>query len=73
LDTNSDPPSLDSATPSFGETSSTRPLLLVNVLRLRSATARRGWRVFAEDISGLAVGFALVGALVVATALLLSL
>jgi Na+/proline symporter len=49
-----------------------RPLLLVNILRLRSATAGKGWRVFAEDLGGLAIGFALVAALVGATALLLA-
>jgi Na+/proline symporter len=50
-----------------------RPLLLVNILRLRSAAAGRGWRAFAEDLGGLAVGFAMVAALVAATALLLAL
>jgi len=60
LDTNSD-------------SSTARPLLLVNILRLPSAMAGRGWRVFAEDLGGLAAGFAMVGVLVIATALLLSL
>ena len=46
-----------------------RPLLLVNVLRLRRAAAGRGWRAFREDLGGLAVGGMLVVALVVATAL----
>jgi len=54
-------------------TTNVRPLLLVNMLRLRSAVAAHGWRVFAEDLSGLAIGFALVGALVAATALMLAL
>src|SRR6266496_5015420 len=31
-----------------------RPLLLVNVLRLRRAAAGRGWRAFQEDLLGLA-------------------
>jgi len=49
-----------------------RPLLLVNVLRLRSAAAARGWRAFGEDLAGLATGIALVLALVAATAWLLA-
>ena len=49
-----------------------RPLLLVNMLRLRRAAAEHGWRVFREDLRGLAVGFVLVGALVAATAALLA-
>jgi Na+/proline symporter len=49
-----------------------RPLLLVNVLRLGRAAAGRGWRVFREDLVGLAVGFGMVAALVAATAWLLS-
>ena len=49
-----------------------RPLLLVNVLRPGRAAAGRGWRVFREDLGGLAVGFGMVAALVAATAWLLS-
>jgi len=49
-----------------------RPLLLVNVLRLRSAAAGRGWRAFSEDLAGLAAGIALVIGLVAATAWLLT-
>ena len=49
-----------------------RPLLLVNLLRLRRASAEHGWRTFREDLGGLAVGFVMVGALVAATALLLA-
>jgi SSS family solute:Na+ symporter len=48
------------------------PLLLVNVLRLPAAAAARGWRIFREDLNGLAVGFALVVSLVAATAWLLA-
>lgn len=48
-----------------------RPLLLVNLLRLRRASAGRGWRAFREDLGGLAVGCALVVALIAATAALL--
>jgi Na+/proline symporter len=49
-----------------------RPLLLVNALRVRRAAAEHGWRAFREDLGGLAVGFIMVGALVAATAVLLS-
>ena len=49
----------------------TQPLLLVNLLHPRRATAGRGWRVFREDLVGFAVGWALVVALVVATAIFL--
>jgi Na+/proline symporter len=49
-----------------------RPLLLVNVLRLRRAAAGRGWRAFQEDLIGLAVGAAMVVTLVAATAWLLA-
>jgi Na+/proline symporter len=56
-------------TPSDETGAHDRPLLLVNVLRLRRAAAGRGWRTFREDLGGLAVGTALVVALVAATAL----
>jgi Na+/proline symporter len=46
-----------------------RPLVLVNLLRLRRASSGAGWRTFREDLGGLAVGIALVIALVAATAL----
>jgi Na+/proline symporter len=49
-----------------------RPLLLVNILNLRAAAAGRGWRVFSEDLVGLAAGFGLVVGLVTATAWLLA-
>ena len=49
-----------------------RPLLLVNVLRLRRAAAGRGWRAFQEDLLGLAVGAVMVVTLVAATAWLLA-
>jgi len=48
-----------------------RPLLLVNVLRLRRAAAGPVWPAFREDLAGLAIGCALVVALVAATAALL--
>ncbi len=56
-------------TPSDDAGAGERPLLLVNVLRLRRAAAGRGWRTFREDLGGLAAGTALVVALVAATAL----
>jgi Na+/proline symporter len=49
-----------------------RPLLLVNALRLRSAAPQGIWRTFREDLVGLAVGSAMVVALVGATAWLLN-
>jgi Na+/proline symporter len=49
-----------------------RPLLLVNVLRLRRAAAGQGWLAFREDLLGLAVGWGMVVALVGATAWLLA-
>jgi Na+/proline symporter len=58
-------------TPSDAGATAEAPLLIVNVLRLRRAAAGRGWRIFREDLGGLAVGCLLVVALVVATALLL--
>ena len=52
---------------------SDRPLLLVNLLRLRSAAAGRGWRAFREDLVGFAAGWAIVIVLVAGTAILLTL
>ena len=49
-----------------------RPLLLVSILDPVRAAGGRGWRAFREDLVGLALGFALVAALVAGTALLLS-
>ena len=60
-------------TPSDAGATSEAPLLLVNVLQLRRAAAGRGWRIFREDLGGLAIGCVLVVALVAATALLLRL
>jgi len=42
-------------------------LLLVNALRVSGAAAKRGRRTFREDLLGLAMGSALVVALVAAT------
>jgi Na+/proline symporter len=52
--------------------SSQQPLLLVNLLRLRSVAAGRGWPTFREDLSGFALGWALVILLVMATAVFLA-
>ncbi len=52
------------------ETSS-GPLLLVNLLKVRSAVAGRGWRVFREDLGGFAIGWVVVAVLVATTALML--
>jgi Na+/proline symporter len=49
-----------------------RPLLLVNLLRLKQATAGRGWRVFREDLVGFGLGWIIVIVLVAATALFLA-
>jgi Na+/proline symporter len=49
-----------------------RPLLLVNVLRLRRAAAGRGWRAFREDLGGFTLGWVMVVLLVTATALFLT-
>jgi Na+/proline symporter len=45
-----------------------RPLLLVNLLHLRRGAAGRGWRAYREDLGGFALGWAIVVALVIATA-----
>jgi hypothetical protein len=50
-----------------------RPLFLVNILRLPSIAAARGWRVFDEDLRGFAMGWVVVFALVAATAVFLQL
>ena len=49
-----------------------RPLLLVNLLHPRRATAGRGWRVFREDLGGFTIAWILVAALVAATAAFLA-
>jgi Na+/proline symporter len=54
------------------ETSS-GPLLLVNLLKPRAATAGRGWRTFREDLGGFGAGWVVVVVLVAATALMLKL
>ena len=50
-----------------------KPLLLVEMLRARRIAAARGWRIFADDLSGFGIAWIWVIALVVATALLLRL
>jgi Na+/proline symporter len=61
--------SSDGAGPDAG---AIRPLLLVNLLHPRRATAGRGWRVFREDLTGFAIAWILVGVLVAATAAFLA-
>jgi hypothetical protein len=48
------------------------PLLLASLLRLRAASAGRGWRAYREDIGGFVLGWVVVIVLVAATALLLA-
>jgi Na+/proline symporter len=73
LQTSSDGPGGDEAIAvTTAQPAVERPLLLVNLLRLRAAAAGRGWRAFREDLVGFAAGWAIVIALVVGTALLLS-
>jgi Na+/proline symporter len=50
-----------------------RPLLLVNVLRLKRAAAGKGWRAFREDLEGFTIGWVVVVVLVVSTAIFLQL
>lgn len=66
LQTHSDDPNLKPSS------ASTQPLLLVNLLRLRQGAAGRGWRAYREDLAGFALGWALVIALVVLTAISLA-
>jgi Na+/proline symporter len=54
-----------------GASTESRPLLLVNALRLRAAAAGRGWRAYREDLGGFVVGWAFVILLVIATAVYL--
>ncbi len=68
LETSSDSP--DSATRVGAP--DRRPLLLVNLLRLKQATAGRGWRAFREDLVGFGLGWIIVIVLVAATALFLA-
>ena len=49
------------------------PLILVNLLRLRRAAGSLGWRAYREDLTGFAIGWAVVIVLVTTTALVLQL
>lgn len=64
--------SSDDAATGVGPRSAVRPLLLVNLLRLRRAAAGRGWRAYREDLAGFALAWLLVVTLVVATAIFLA-
>jgi Na+/proline symporter len=72
LQTSSDNAQEEDAARSAGEERLNSPLLLVSLLRLRAASAGRGWRAYREDLGGFAVGWAVVIVLVAATALLLA-
>jgi Na+/proline symporter len=72
LQTSSDNAQEEDAARSPGEERLKSPLLLVSLLRLRAASAGRGWRAYREDLGGFAVGWAVVIVLVAATALLLA-
>ena len=52
--------------------STERPLLLVNALRLRQGARGQGWRAYREDLGGFTLGWAMVLALVIATAAFLA-
>ncbi len=69
LQTTSDEPGPEAG--GAATTAADRPLLLVNLLCLRSAAAGRGWRAFREDLGGFVLGWVMVVLLVAATALLL--
>lgn len=49
-----------------------QPLVLVNLLRLRQGAGGRGWGAYREDLSGFALGWVVVIALVAGAALFLS-
>ncbi len=63
---------LETPSDAGAEAAADRPLLLVNLLRPRRGAAGRGWRAYAEDLGGFALGWAMVIILVAATALLLA-
>jgi len=48
-----------------------RPLLLVNLLRLRQAAGVQGWRAYREDFGGFAAGWIMVFVVIIATAIML--
>src|SRR5688572_3703790 len=54
-----------------GASKESRPLVLVNALRLRAAAAGRGLAVYREDLGGFAVAWVLVIVLVILTAIFL--
>ncbi len=61
----------DEDAPQLARGSSRRPLLLVNLLHLRSAGGTRVWRTFREDLNGFTIAWLIVFVLVAATALYL--
>lgn len=48
-----------------------QPLLLVNLLHLRRGAGAQGWKAYREDLGGFAVGWLVVFAVVIATAIML--
>ena len=48
-----------------------QPLLLVNLLHLRRGAGAQGWSAYREDLGGFAVGWLVVFAVVIATAVML--
>jgi Na+/proline symporter len=69
LQTSSDRhPEVSESTPKGDE-----PLLLVNALNLQEGAKGRGWGAYREDLSGFALGWAIVIVLVIATAVMLHL
>jgi Na+/proline symporter len=70
LQTSSDPVA-SADQPSASGAAPRKPLLLVNLLQLRRMAGGRGWRTYAEDLNGFALGWLVVFGLVAATAWLL--
>jgi Na+/proline symporter len=70
LQTSSDTPA---ATGTTAQPSAARqPLVLVNLLRLRSGAGAGGWRAYREDLGGFAAGWVIVLTVVIATAIMLT-
>ena len=73
LHTSSDPAPAVDAVPRSAEATPgpARPLLLVNLLRLRHAAGARGYGAYREDLAGFGIGWVVVFVLVIATAIML--
>jgi Na+/proline symporter len=68
LETSSDEDGHEAANGTAPPQGPPRPLLLVNLLRLRAVADRLGWRAFREDLTGFLWAWVLVFALVAVTA-----